>query len=79
MYGQAADFEIQGLANYDLAKWIEANLLYDQLILEFYTPGGDPNSGWVHCSYNAQGENRKKSMTAARQGGKTVYKNGLLR
>ena len=77
--GQAADFEIQGLANYDLAKWIEANLLYDQLILEFYTPGGDPNSGWVHCSYNAQGENRKKSMTAARQGGKTVYKNGLLR
>ena len=77
--GQAADFEIQGLANYDLAKWVEANLIYDQLILEFYTPGGDPNSGWVHCSYNAQGENRKKSMTAVRQGGKTVYKPSLLR
>ena len=77
--GQAADVEIQGLPNYELAKWIQDNLNFDQLILEFYTPGGDPNSGWVHCSYNAQGENRKKVMTAVREGGKTAYKSGLLK
>jgi len=53
--GQAADFEVAGVDNYELARWIEANLPFDQLILECYTGG---NSGWVHCSYveNGRGE-----------------------
>lgn len=53
--GQAADFEVAGVDNYKLARWIEANLPFDQLILECYTGG---NSGWVHCSYveNGRGE-----------------------
>jgi zinc D-Ala-D-Ala carboxypeptidase len=42
--GEAADFEVAGVDNYKLAKWIEENLPFDQLILECYTGG---NSGWV--------------------------------
>jgi zinc D-Ala-D-Ala carboxypeptidase len=37
--GQAADIEIPGIPNAELAEWIKDNLEYNQLILEFYTPG----------------------------------------
>mgnify|MGYP005703710961 CR=1 FL=1 len=47
--GEAADFEIPGVDNMQLATWINKNTVFDQLILEFYEPG-DPNSGWVHLS-----------------------------
>lgn len=59
--GEAADFEIYGLSNLELATWIYENLEFDQLILEFFDPEGDPNSGWVHCSYRRDGQNRKDS------------------
>ena len=49
--GFAADIEIPGIANAELAQWIADNLEFRQLILEFYTPG-IPDSGWVHVSYN---------------------------
>ena len=74
--GEAVDIECPGTPNYDVAKWIEDNLDYDQLILEFYTPG-IPDSGWVHVSYKTE-SNRKQSLTAMKENGKTVYKNGLL-
>ena len=74
--GQAADFESFSTPNPDLAKWIANKLVFDQLILEFYD-GVNPNSGWVHCSYNLMG-NRKKIMTALKTGGKVVYKNGFV-
>ena len=74
--GQAADFESFSTPNPDLAKWIANNLVFDQLILEFYD-GKDPNSGWVHCSYNLMG-NRKKILTALKTGGKVVYRNGFV-
>jgi hypothetical protein len=45
--GQAADFEVPGIPNWDLCHYIKDKLEYDQLILECYTGG---NSGWVHCS-----------------------------
>ena len=48
--GEAADIEIYGVSNYDLAKYIENNLNFDQLILECWD-GIEPNSGWVHVSY----------------------------
>ena len=73
---QAADFESFSTPNPDLAKWIANNLEFDQLILEFYD-GVNPNSGWVHCSYNLMG-NRKKILTALKTGGKVVYKNGFV-
>jgi zinc D-Ala-D-Ala carboxypeptidase len=74
--GQAADIEIPGVPNAELAQWIADNLSFTQLILEFYTPGV-PDSGWVHVSYNP--DNLKKQvMTATKQGGKTVYLPGLV-
>ena len=74
--GQAADFESFSTPNPDLAKWISKNLEFDQLILEFYD-GKDPNSGWVHCSYNLMG-NRKKIMTALKTKSGVVYRNGFV-
>lgn len=60
--GEAADFEIRTIPNLTLACWIRDNLEFDQLILEFYD-GQDPNSGWVHVSYRADGKNRKQCLT----------------
>ena len=74
--GEAADIECPGYANGDLARWIADNLDFDQLILEFYTPG-IPDSGWVHVSYKADGTNRKECLTAARIDGKTQYSVGI--
>ena len=74
--GEAVDIECPGTSNYTVAKFIEDNLDYDQLILEFYTPG-IPDSGWVHVSYVSEG-NRKQSLTAMKENGKTVYKPGLI-
>ena len=74
--GQAADIEIPGTANADLAVWIMDNLEYTQLILEFYTPGV-PDSGWVHVSYDPANL-KKQNLTATKKDGKTVYLNGLV-
>ena len=74
--GQAADIEIPGIANADLAKWITENLDFTQVILEFYTPG-IPDSGWVHVSYDPQNL-KKQVLTATKQNGKTVYLPGLV-
>ena len=74
--GQAADIEIPGVANANLAEWIKNNLEFTQLILEFYTPG-IPDSGWVHVSYD-KSNLKKQVMTAMKENGKTVYKPGLI-
>lgn len=75
--GEAVDIESNKVSNYDLAKWIQENTDFDQLILEFYEPG-NPNSGWVHVSYSEDGRQRKQSMTASRnEKGKIVYRTGL--
>jgi uncharacterized protein YcbK (DUF882 family) len=73
--GQAADIEIPGIPNADLAKWITENLDFTQVILEFYTQGV-PDSGWVHVSYDPQNL-KKQSLTAVKKDGKTVYLPGL--
>jgi len=57
-------------SNLAVALWIENNVDFDQLILEFYT--GEPNSGWIHVSYK-DGSNRKQVLTFD---GKS-YTNGL--
>ena len=74
--GQAVDIECPGTPNAEVAQWIVDNIPFDQVILEFYTPG-IPDSGWVHVSYNEDG-NRGSILTAIKENGKTVYKNGLL-
>ena len=76
-FGEAADFEQNGTPNAEVATWISEELEFDQLILEFYTKG-QPNSGWVHCSFKKDGSNRRKIMTALRVKGKTKYSQGLI-
>ena len=68
----AADFEIPGVDNRELARWIRDNLEVDQGILEFYKEG-EPNSGWIHCSYSSN-HNRNQCLYASRGAdGKTKY------
>jgi len=69
---EAADFEVMGVDNAELADWIKRELEYDQLILEYYTPG-EPNSGWIHCSYIPEGR-RAQFLHAFKSEGKTKYK-----
>jgi hypothetical protein len=75
--GEAVDIEVPGTPNATVAEWIRDNLDFDQVILEFYTPG-IPDSGWVHVSYNPGEEQRKSVLTAMKEDGKTVYKVGII-
>ena len=74
--GEAAEFEIFGVSNKELADYIHQNLDYDQLILEYWKES-DPNSGWVHCSYvtpNDFGQNRNQYLKAYKdENNKTCY------
>lgn len=74
--GQAADIEIAGVANGDLAKYIVDNYKFTQVILEFYTQG-IPDSGWVHVSYDPT-DLKCQVLTAVKKDGKTVYLPGLV-
>ncbi len=66
--GKAADIEIWGLSNLTLGIWIRDNLIYDQLILEYYD-GVDPQSGWVHISFIKDiDENRMEVLTINNNG-----------
>ena len=69
--GQAADFEIFGIPNKEVADWIVNNIDFDQCILEFWNED-EPNSGWVHCSFNNAG-NRHQYLKAQKIDGKVVY------
>ena len=69
---EAVDFECVGVDNAEVADWVHKNLETDQLILEFYTPG-EPNSGWIHCSW-IEGTPRASYLHAYKSEGKTKYK-----
>lgn len=71
MKGEAADIEIPGVSNYNLATWIKNHLDFDQLILENYEIG-NPSSGWVHVSYT----NKNRNQTLTYTGGQ--YISGLI-
>lgn len=64
--GQAADFTVPGVSNYELCKWMERTLNYDQLIYEY------GESGWVHVSYRENYRN----MELTKQRGKR-YMSGI--
>ena len=74
--GSAADIEIPGVPNAELAQWVLDNLECTQVILEFYTPGA-PNSGWVHVSYKSDNL-KKEALTATKVAGKITYTKGLV-
>ena len=66
---EAADYEIDGMSNRELAHWVADNLQFDQIILEFHNNPKDPNSGWVHTSYVAPPrKNRKQQLTIDSRG-----------
>tara|TARA_R110000868_G_scaffold330514_2_gene591482 strand:- start:1155 stop:1649 length:495 start_codon:yes stop_codon:yes gene_type:complete len=73
--GMAADIEIFDLPNNELSDWIKENLMFDQLILEYFDPAEGPNSGWIHVSYNPTiSLNRKEYLIASKKNGKIEYK-----
>lgn len=73
--GMAADIEIAGVDNKELAKHIKDNYKFTQLILEFYTDGV-ADSGWVHVSYD-KNNLKCQVLRADRVDGKTKYSQGL--
>jgi hypothetical protein len=60
--GMAVDFEINGIANIEVANWVKDNCDFDQLILEFYN-SDEINAGWIHVSFNDKNSNRKEILT----------------
>lgn len=73
--GMAVDCEVLGMDNKVFARWVEENLKFTQLILEFYTEGL-PDSGWVHISYDPK-DLKCQVLTAKKVNGKTVYSKGI--
>ena len=69
--GQAADFECHRVDNKMLFEWITNELDYDLAILEFYN--GTPDSGWIHVSYNKDGNRKQKLRAFRNDAGKTQY------
>ena len=73
--GMAADIEVLGKDNKELAHYIRDNFKFTQLILEFYTDGV-ADSGWVHVSYDKD-DLKCEVLTAKKVNGKTVYTKGV--
>jgi zinc D-Ala-D-Ala carboxypeptidase len=69
--GEAADFEVTGVSNLAVCRWIHANLNYDQLIYEF------GEAGWVHASWSAA-RMRNQELTATKRRGGTHYAAGIV-
>jgi hypothetical protein len=73
--GMAADIEVLGIDNKVTAEYIRDNLLFTQLILEFYKDGV-PDSGWVHVSFDPK-DLKKQVLRAEKVNGKTHYSTGV--
>lgn len=79
LLGEAVDFEVPGVDNYEVADWImRSSIPFDQLILEFYVKG-QPSSGWIHISHAAARTQRGEVKSAVRgaDGGRR-YLDGLI-
>lgn len=68
--GEAADFEVPGVANIIVARWIRDTLPFDQLILEAWSPD-NPNAGWVHTSATVR--QMRKSVLRTPTGGPPYF------
>jgi hypothetical protein len=71
-FAHAADFEVSGVPNIDVCRWIAQNMAgkFDQIIYEFGP------TGWVHVGLS--GNPRGEILTATKQGTRTVYKTGFV-
>lgn len=71
-FAHAADFTVEGHGVKEVALWCSLNITdYDQIIYEF------GELGWIHIGFR-NGTPRKQCLTATKQGGKTVYANGIV-
>lgn len=57
--------------NAEMFDYISSYLDYDQLIWEF---GDDKNPDWIHVSFVDHDTNRKRTLRAYKEKGKTIYK-----
>jgi zinc D-Ala-D-Ala carboxypeptidase len=73
---EAADFEVLGVDNAEVADWVYKNCQTDQLILEFYTPG-EPQSGWIHASW-VEFQPRAQYLRAYRDENKKIQYKPIL-
>lgn len=78
-YGSAADIDAVGYTSAELARKIiemrdKGRLKFDQVILEFPERGA---GAWVHIGFRWNSPMRGQILTAKKQGGKTVYLQGL--
>ncbi len=60
LFGQAADITVENMTHPELFNLIKNNFEFDQLILE-HVRSDNPNSGWVHVSWNGD-RNRNKCL-----------------
>ncbi len=63
--GQAIDIDCDGLDfvdNLTFLKYVRANYVFDQLILEYPDKDGKPS--WVHVAFRTNGKNRKQVLRA---------------
>ena len=75
--GEAGDFEVTGVPNLTVCRWIAANLKFDQLIREGYAAKGSragTNDGWIHCSFRI--DHARKSILRT-PNGRAPYMSGL--
>lgn len=71
MKALAADIQVDGMANRDLALFIAKHFEYDQLILEF------PPNGWVHVGIPTEHSKRGQMLTALKVNSVTHYQSGI--
>jgi zinc D-Ala-D-Ala carboxypeptidase len=72
--GGAADFTVEGHGNADMIRWImnHPEIQFDQLIYEF------GERGWVHLGIGPGRASRRQVLTAMRDGGRVIYRQGLI-
>jgi hypothetical protein len=70
-FAHAADFEVQGVPNIDVCRWVAENIKgFDQVIYEFGA------SGWCHIGFG--GATRGELLSATKVNSQTVYSKGLV-
>jgi hypothetical protein len=72
--GRAADIVGKNVSNIEIAKWIEKNLDFNQLIYEVRKRSNGIHYSWVHVSYRSDKINKKEVLYSPPTGG---YRRGL--
>ena len=67
--GRAADIVSKNFSSYDIAKWIEKNLDFNQLIYEVRKRSNGVKYDWVHVSYRDDRPNKKEVLYSPITGG----------